>query len=141
MINELIAAISVAINAEFGDEYTIYSESVEQGLKKPCFFIRCINPTYRLYFDKRYFAENPFCIQYSSRDENRANEECNTVLERLFSCLEYVEEEENLIQGTKMHAEIVDGILNFLVNYDFFTIRKTPQIEMNEISQTVTAKE
>ena len=40
MINEIIEAISVALNEEFGDEYEIYRESVRQDLKEPCFFIQ-----------------------------------------------------------------------------------------------------
>lgn len=37
MINEIIAAISVALDAEFGDEYEIYMEEIKQDLKEPCF--------------------------------------------------------------------------------------------------------
>ena len=40
MINSIIEGISIAINTEFEDVYTIYTESVEQGLKEPCFFIK-----------------------------------------------------------------------------------------------------
>ena len=32
MINSIIESISISLNAEFGDGYTIYTESVEQGL-------------------------------------------------------------------------------------------------------------
>ena len=39
MINSIIEAISIALNAEFGDDYTTYTEEQEQGLKEPCFFI------------------------------------------------------------------------------------------------------
>ena len=42
MINSIIEGISASLNAEFGDDYTIYTENVEQGLKEPCFFISCI---------------------------------------------------------------------------------------------------
>lgn len=38
MINSIIESISISLNAEFGDEYTTYTESVEQGLNEPCFF-------------------------------------------------------------------------------------------------------
>lgn len=44
MINSIIEGISISLNAEFGDNYTTYTESVEQGLKEPCFFVFCINP-------------------------------------------------------------------------------------------------
>ena len=44
MINSIIEGISISLNAEFGDDYTTYTESVEQGLNEPCFFLFCINP-------------------------------------------------------------------------------------------------
>ena len=44
MINSIIESISISLNAEFSDEYTTYTESVEQGLNEPCFFVFCINP-------------------------------------------------------------------------------------------------
>ena len=37
MINEIIAAISAALDAEFGDEYEIYMAEIKQDLKEPCF--------------------------------------------------------------------------------------------------------
>lgn len=36
MIDKIIDAISTTIYAEFGDDYEIYTESIEQGLKEPC---------------------------------------------------------------------------------------------------------
>ena len=35
MINAIVEGISMALNTEFGDTYTIYAESVEQGLHEP----------------------------------------------------------------------------------------------------------
>ena len=62
MINSIIRAISVSLNNEFGDNYTIYTETVEQGLKEPCFFISCINPTNNLFLGKRL---EKICFVYS----------------------------------------------------------------------------
>ena len=39
MITEIIEAISVALNSEFGDDYEIHMEEIRQGLTEPCFFI------------------------------------------------------------------------------------------------------
>lgn len=44
MINSIIEGISISLNAEFGDNYTTYTESVEQGLKEPCFFCVLYQP-------------------------------------------------------------------------------------------------
>ena len=53
MINSIIEGISIAINTEFGERYTIYTESVEQGLKEPCFFISCLNPTSKVFLGEQ----------------------------------------------------------------------------------------
>lgn len=64
MITTIIEAISVALNAEFGDSYDIHMEEIEQGLKEPCFFILCLNPASQQFLKGRYFRVSQFCIQY-----------------------------------------------------------------------------
>lgn len=140
MINSIIESISISLNAEFGDEYTTYTESIEQGLNEPCFFLSCINPTNRVYLGKRYFRENQFCIQYFPADKDQAKEECNAVAERLFSCLEYITVTGNLVRGTKMKYEVVDGVLNFFVNYDLFVFMAADSDAMENLSADVNAK-
>lgn len=140
MINSIIESISISLNDEFGDEYTTYTESVEQGLKEPCFFVSCINPTNRIFLGKRYFRTNQFCLQYFPAHRDRAKEECNAVAERLFSCLEYITVTGDLVRGTKMKYEVADGILNFFVNYDMFVYKETASDAMEEILKDISAK-
>lgn len=140
MINSIIEGISISLNAEFGDNYTTYTESVEQDLKEPCFFVFCINPTNRVFLGKRYFKTNQMCIQYFPADKDRKKEECNAVSERLFDCLEYITVSGDLVRGTKMNAEMVDGVLNFFVNYDFFVYKKEDTVPMEELSESVSVK-
>ena len=127
MINSIIEAISISLNEEFGDGYETHMEEIKQGLKEPCFFITCLNPTTELFLGKRYFRTNQFCIQYFP-ETNEKQRECNGVAERMLQCLEYITiyGEDKPIMGTKMKYEVVDGVLNFFVNYDCF-IRKTEQ--------------
>lgn len=123
MINKITDGISVAINSEFGDSYEIYTESMEQGLKEPCFSIVCLNPTIEQFLGKRYFRTNQFCIHYfPSSKEQRS--ECNSVYERLFSALETITVDGDLIRGTSITSEYVDGVLNFFVNYDLFVYKE-----------------
>lgn len=129
MINQIIDGICIALNQEFGDEYEIYTETKKQGLKEPCFSIVCVNPTQTLFLGKRYYKTNMFCIHYFPASAE-PNNEINSVRERLFSALEYITVDGDLIRGTKMTAEVDDlSVLNFMVNYDFFVNRveeKTP---------------
>lgn len=127
MINKIISGISKAINEEFGDDYEIYEEEIEQGLKEPCFSIVCVNPTNELFRQTRYFRQNQFCIHYFPSSKNKRTE-CQEVLERLYSALEYIEIEEtfekNTIKsktmGTKMNGEFDEGVLHFFINYDMY---------------------
>lgn len=141
MINSIIESISVSLDAEFGSRYNIYREEKRQGLKEPCFFILCINPTNRLFLNKRYFRTNQFCIHYFPEHDGNKNEECHETAERLFHCLEWLEVDGDPVMGTKMRYEIDEGILHFFVNYDLF-VRKVgePIPHMEEISEETFAK-
>lgn len=140
MLNQIIEAISTAIHAEFGDGYKCYMESVEQGLEEPCFFIQCLNPTHELFLNRRYFRQNHFVIQYFPQN-TEYQRECNDVAERLYECLEYItlydevaEANENKpIRGSEMHFETVNGVLNFMVDFNCFVIRA----ESNEAMATM----
>ena len=138
MINKIIDGISISLNAEFGDDYKIYTESIEQGLKEPCFSIVCVNPTNELFRGKKYFRKNLFCIQYFPKGEDKRSE-CMDVLERMFDCLEVIKVCEDLQRGTSMHGEVVDQVLNFFVNYDMFVykVESTDAMETMDLTSNV----
>lgn len=141
MINKIIDGISNKLYEEFGDEYTIYTEEVKQGLETPCFFINAIDPKEDLFRDNKYFQTNMFCVQYIP-NSNEPKKECNSIRDKLFNVLEYITIVEktfedktikNLIRGNQMHGEYSDSLLNFFVNYDLFVIKnKEEDINMNE---------
>lgn len=141
MINEITESISIALNKEFGENYTIYPEKIEQGMKKPCFFISCINPTNKQFLGRRYFRTNLFCIQYFPKTSNE-KEEINEILERLYICLEYIlaREDDKPIRGTNMHGETDNGILNFFVNYDGFVYRAANETMMQQLTVDTVPK-
>lgn len=122
MINKITSGISFAIGTEFDDTYEIYTESIDQGLKEPCFSILCLNPTSEQFLGKRYFRTNQFCIYYFPCSDKKRSE-CNAVAERLLGLLEYITVDGDLIRGTDMHFEVVDGVLAFFVNYDFYVYK------------------
>ena len=140
MINKIIDGISVAINSEFGDDYEIHPESVEQGFVEPCFFILCLNPTINQVLGKRYFRSNQFCIHYfPSSDEKRS--ECHAVLERLMGALEIIEVDGDQCRGTDMHSEVVDNVLSFFVNYNMYVYKeKAAEPVMEDVSHNTTMK-
>ena len=61
--------------------------------------------------------------------------------ERLLSCLEYIALEGDAVMGTRMHYEVLDGVLHFFVDYDMFVDRKPGEIPvMGEVSQETLVK-
>lgn len=131
MINKIIDGISVAINSEFGDHYEIYTESVEQGLKEPCFSIVCINPAINQVLGKRYFRTNQFCIHYFPKSNEKLFE-LHSVTEKLMGALEIITVDGDKCRGTSMHGEVVDGVLSFFVNYDMYVYKKKDTEPMME---------
>ena len=138
-IKNLIDAIAEALFKQFGSNYEIYTEQVEQGLVEPCFLIRCLNPTKNRHLGLRYKRTNQFSIQYIPSTEE-VNEECASVLERLFECLEDVHLSGKPIHGTDLHGEITDGILNFTVNYDGFVLKTEDSDPMEDLEILTEAK-
>ncbi len=136
MINTIIQTVSITLDAEFTEkQYEMHMEEVKQDLVEPCFFIACLNPTTELFLGKRYFRQNKFVIQYFPESKENLQNECNAVAERMTWCLEYITipGETKPIRGTKMNYEIIDGVLNFFVNYDCFVYR----VEQNEVMETL----
>lgn len=147
-VNSIIDAVGAALNEKFGDDYTVYAEEIKQGLTEPCFFISCINPSDRQmlgnsnchFLASRYYRENRFCIQYFPLDENNGRQESYGIAERLFGCLEEIAVEGDLLRGTNMNFEYVDGILSFFVSYNFFVYKARDPILMGELKRDVLKK-
>lgn len=148
MINQLITAIGKTLYEEFGDGYEIHMEEIKQGLKEPCFFVQCVNPTKELFLGRRYYRTQQFCLQYFPESDHKQHE-CNDIAERLYECMEYIavssdmetENDPEMLRGTGMSHEVVDGVLNFFVNYDFFTQKpEADETMLGEMETNTTLK-
>jgi len=143
MINKIIDGICEKLNESFGDGYEIYTELKNQGLKEPCFSVMCVNPISNQVIGNRYFRNNLFSILYfPASKEPKA--ETNAVLENLYLALETVTiketlpddtVKESLVRGTNMRGELVDGVLNFLVNFNMFVYKVEDADLMEEVIQ------
>ena len=120
MVNDLIDAISIKLNQVFGDGKRIYSETVKQGLQEPCFFIAVLNPLQTQMIGNRYFRQYPFDIYYFPAVQDN-NNELQEMASNLFDALEYITlTNGDLVRGTEMHYEVIDGVLHFFVDYNMF---------------------
>lgn len=121
MINDIVDGISIKLNQVFGDTFKIYyDEDVSQGLTEPCFFIAVLNPSQAKVIGNRYFRQHPFDIHYFPVVRDNNNELQGKALD-LYEALESVTiADGDLVLGTKMNHEVVDGVLHFFVNFDMY---------------------
>ena len=82
MVSDIIDAISVALNKEFGDGYRIYSEEVPQGDIEPCFLIKAVDPSQTQIRGPRYRRDTLFDIHFFP-EQNYSYSEMYAVSERL----------------------------------------------------------
>lgn len=129
MINGVLQGIVDALSREFGEEYEIYTSKIEQGLKEPCFFVRCINATNNLFRGKRRTTTNQFVIQYFPQDDIDLYEESNYIFERILYATEYIKVDDDILRGIGVGYTINDDTLMVMVNYDFPIYREEEPAE------------
>lgn len=142
MENEFIAGISIKLNKVFGDEKRIYTEDVAQGLKEPCFFILPLNLSQSNMLASRKFVQMPFDVHYFPEVPNN-NSELFEMGWELTDALEFITlVSGDMLHGTDMHCEVVDGVLHFFVSYNIFTvpIATVSDDEMAEVAITSSVK-
>lgn len=136
LLNEIISGISNALYNEFGGNYRIYKEKIEQGLKEPCFSVLCISPTIKKGLGNRYEKNNSFCIHYFAESKNFRSE-CMEVFERMADCLEYISVSGDLVRGLNIRAEEIteDGIMHVFVDYNIPVRKILEQEKMGHLEQ------
>ena len=137
MLNRTIDGIAVKLHETFGDEYTFYTEDVPQDLREPAFVITHLITLNSAKLPYRYLRKQSFDIKYFPKSKNNPKSEMYEVAEKMLIALEYInvlhnETFDNLCRGTKMQYEIVENILHFFVNYDFFVKKEIQPDEYME---------
>ena len=126
MIQKIIDGIIKAIRTKYDRSYRIYTESIEQGLIEPCFSVLCLNPSGEREISERFKRFYPFMITYfPSSDEPVA--ECNEVCEVLLDVLNDIDTNVGVLHGTDLSGKVVDGNLQFSVQYNIF-VRKVDEM-------------
>lgn len=136
--NDVVDAIAIKLNQSFGDSFTIYTESIEQGFEEPCFFIALLEPDQTQVVGNRYHKTNPFDIHYFGS----GNADAYATADKLMNEMEYIEcINGDWLHGTKMRSRVEDGVLHFFVSYNFHIYKvKDPLDSMGGISVNGTIK-
>lgn len=136
LLNEIVKGISRALRNEFGEDYEIYKENIEQGLKEPCFSILCVSPKIIKGLGERYERNNMFCIHYFAKNK-QFRMECLEVFERMADCLEYITVSGDLVRGLNIRSEEIteDGIMHVFVEYNIPVRKIVSQEKMGYLEQ------
>ena len=147
MLNDIVNGISIKLNSIFGDEYEIYDESVEQGTleeaeqgeeEKPCFFIKPLKVLNKTLLGKRKQRTYPFVITYIT---DKGNEDMMAVSEKALEGLEYITlVNGDMLRGSSLDAEIVDGVLHISVSFIVFLNDATRDDSMESIIADIDTK-
>lgn len=126
--------MSQALDEEFGDDFSIYTESIEQGLDNPCFLITNIVHTHDAMLSNRYQDNNSFMVQYFPESNIDYLNEINGVVGRLEDALEWITVDSSKVHGINMTSNVVDGVLNFQVDYNVRILKSKQELErMNNL--------
>lgn len=121
MSNEILEAVARQLNSLFGDDYAIYTETVNQGFVKPCFFVQLIEQSEKPMINNRFYRKTGVCIQFLQGEAVQPSDERNRVAEGLMNEMEYVRlTDESLLRGTGKSWKMENGILNFFISYSAF---------------------
>lgn len=131
MINDVIAAISRALDEKFG--CPIHAEPVEQGLSPPCFIISVIDAESEPFLYKRSNRVYNFDVVYISK--SGAFAEMYGVADKLIAALNIV----MMTDGARLLAydkryEIVDGDMHFFITYQMPVIETEDEDPMESYS-------
>lgn len=138
MLNDIVNGISIKLNSVFGDGYEIHDESVEQGLQEPCFFIKPLKVINKPLLGKRKQRTYPFDIAYFPVE---GNEEMMAVSEKALEGLEYITLiNGDMLRGSSLDAEIVDGVLHISVSFIVMLNDTTRDDSMESIVTDIDTK-
>lgn len=122
---------------------TIYKEKVEQGLKYPSFFILQLNVTQEGDLRPYKWLNFQMNIRYRpTKDYNSKRSELDQLGLDMIDGLEEVEVEGKPLRGRDMNYEIIDGVLQFFINFRM-RVKKEQEAgqKMLELENSVYVKE
>lgn len=128
MIYEVIDAIAAKLASKYS--YETHIEKLPQGFEEPCFFIKLISNDENQLVDNRYYRTNTFDVSYFNDNDNV--DLCNKA-DELTDLLEYIKlENGDLLRGVGRKSEVIDGVLHFIVSYNFSVVKPREKEDLME---------
>ena len=136
-IREITDGILAGLYGEFGDEYTLYDQTVEQDLREPAFIVQCLTSSRELKLSRVYDKAIYFAVQYFPKAQNDVIE-CAAVSDRLYDALGDIQASGHTIHAQDMESTFSDGLLTFSVSYTVTVLAEPSSETMEEYTETVS---
>ena len=131
MLKMIQDAILMKLSQVFGETINIHVEDeVGQGYVEPCFLIAMLNPSIKQMIGSRFFRQHPFRIKYIPLTQEKILDVQMLAFDLNEALATITLVNGDLLHGTKIRYEVVDGILYFYVNYDMY-VKKLEESEKN----------
>ena len=131
-VKSILSSVAAALVTEF-EGFEVYIEEVPQGLSQPCFTISC-SPSVKQVLSKRFRRDFDICVNFFPETDEKYGE-CADVEERLFTALQYISVDGDLLRGEDMSRKLSDGILTFNVRFGTFVIDAEKAETMGELRE------
>lgn len=128
----MVDGISEAVCNEFGTEYDFVSNIGQSGSEQGSFYIHSYESSREAMLAMQCKSKNSFMIYYYPKSVDAYTEELGSICERLYDCLEYIKESDNLIRGINMRSEVCEGVLHFFVDYHLNLKKESAEAESFE---------
>ncbi len=130
-INDIINAISIKLNQTFGDSYDNHIDEIPQGFKTPAFLILFLSLEQFRQIGNRWRVTTLFNVQYFPH--NGRAEASSMALKVQQALKEITLLNGTVMLGTGANSEIVDGIGNNFINFNFFLQEQEEKIFMESL--------
>lgn len=118
-VRNVMSAVSAALSAEFSG-YEIYFDDVAVGLSPPCFTVSC-GSSLRQELGRRFRRDFDIRINFFPGSDSE-HTESNDAEERLYTALQYITVDGDLLRGENMQRSFSDGILSFNVRFGTYVL-------------------
>ncbi len=134
IIKEIIDGLCARITETVGDGYEIYTQTMEQGMVKPCFFIMCDSSKEERFLGKRYKCSSKINIEYLSNTKDKYDENYK-FFEDIRNALEYIYIDGNLTKVNIIDSKIGEDSFNLALDIKLFiykeeTVEKMEKLEI-----------
>lgn len=130
---KILDGITLALRSEYPDRQ-IFDDEVQQGLRPGDFNVILISSSQQQIVGERYRRIPLFDVLYYPKC---GREDCYKIADTLNLLLEVISlPEGDLLRGTDMNFEIIDGVLHFYVRYTHFIRCDTTEETMDSFTLT-----